>query len=479
MSLTKATYSMINVAPAINVKDFGAVGDGSTDDAAAIVAADTAAAALRYPVFFPPGSYRIKSTITRVSQSAWFGPSQQSNANINNEVQIFGTVGDIGDGNPMIRCAATGVTTSVSSLSFENLEFVSDKSVDFANLSATTSNGITLVDVSNVKNGLEFTGCSFKNAAFGIRQSDGDPYLDKVTLDRCHFTLLYKAIQCNPTAGLSLANCFVYDCFDWVYTKGITGTRANGAEVFLNACSFNNSSFAAEYTSITASAIVATSCWFEGGNHWLHATKYAKAEGCYFSEAYSANSNTKFSMAPNDPDVNSCMFVSAGNRIGTNTRLIDLSDVTDASSITVVCTGNYNGTNFSDTADIQTKIRAGLNYQGFGNVNTFTWNVPQGTARNSQNADYTLTIFDAGKLISHSSSVPHSWTVPSNSSAPFPLGTEITLSNEGSGAVTVAITSDTLRWQSSTGSRTLAQNGLAKIIKLSDTVWRITGEGIS
>jgi hypothetical protein len=128
---------------------------------------------------------------------------------------------------------------------------------------------------------------------------------------------------------------------------------------------------------------------------------------------------------------------------------------------------------------VQTKIQAGMNYQGFGNVNTLTWNVPQGTARNAQNADYTLTAFDAGKLIYHSSSSPHTWTIPSNASVAFPLGTEITLSNEGSGAVTVAITSDTLRWQSSTGSRTLAQNGLAKIIKLSDTVWRITGEGIS
>ena len=479
MALTRTTYSLMNGAPAANVKDFGAIGNGSTDDADAIEAADTYADINRVPVFFPPGSYRVKRTITRVSQSAWFGPSQQSNANINNEVQLYGTVGDIGDGNPMIRCAATGVTTSVSSLSFENLEFISDKSVDFANLSTTTSNGITLVDVSNVKNGLEFIGCSFKNAAYGIRQSDGNPYLDKVTLDRCHFTLLYKAIQCNPTGGLSLANCFVYDCFDWVYTKGITGTRANGAEVFLNACSFNNSSFAAEYTSITASAIVATSCWFEGGNHWLHATKYAKAEGCYFSEAYSANSNTKFSMAPNDPDVNSCMFVSAGNRIGTNTRLIDLSNVTDESSITVVCTGNYNGTNFSDSADVQQKIQAGMNYQGFGNVNTLTWNMPQGTARNAQNANYTLTAFDAGKLLYHSSSTPRTWTIPANASVAFPLGTEITLSNEGSGAVTLGITSDTLKWQSSTGSRTLAQNGLAKLIKLSDTVWRITGEGIS
>lgn len=455
MSLTKVTFSMIAGAPAINVKDFGAVGDGSTDDAAAIVAADTYAASLRYPVFFPPGSYRIKSTITRTAQSAWFGPSQQSNANINNEVQIFGTVGDIGDGNPMIRCAPVGVTTSVSSLSFENLEFVSDKSVNFQDLSATTSTGITLVDVSNVKNGLEFTGCSFKNAAFGIRQSDGDPYLDKVTLDRCHLTLLFKAIQCNPTGGLSLANCFVYDCFDWVYTKGITGTRANGAEVFLSACSFNNSSFAAEYTAITASSIVAIGCWFEGGNHWLHATKYAKAEGCHFSEAYSANSNTKFSMAPNDPDVNSCAFASIGNRIATNTRLIDLSDVTDKTTISVTCIANYNGTNFSESAAIGPQLTNGIDFEGYANVNTSTWNVSQHNRKmaigTKRNPEYQVDIQNDGA----GSGVYLRVTDTNTTSATAIAGIILERSNSGfgdvkmecrSGEVVIATADDGITW---------------------------------
>jgi hypothetical protein len=59
MSLTKVTYSMINGSP-LNVKDFGAVGDGVTDDTAALTAAfnipDKA-------VFLPSGTYIVSSNL--------------------------------------------------------------------------------------------------------------------------------------------------------------------------------------------------------------------------------------------------------------------------------------------------------------------------------------------------------------------------------------------------------------------------------
>jgi len=60
MSLTKVTYSMINGA-SVNVFDFGATGDGSTDDTAAIQAALTAAGTQRCGAYFPgtANHYRI------------------------------------------------------------------------------------------------------------------------------------------------------------------------------------------------------------------------------------------------------------------------------------------------------------------------------------------------------------------------------------------------------------------------------------
>jgi hypothetical protein len=60
MSLTKASYSLINGAPA-NILDFGAVGNGTTDDMAAIQAAVNSGAA---SVYAPAGSYAVSGKIT-------------------------------------------------------------------------------------------------------------------------------------------------------------------------------------------------------------------------------------------------------------------------------------------------------------------------------------------------------------------------------------------------------------------------------
>jgi hypothetical protein len=69
MALTKATYSMIEGAP-LNVLDFGALGDGSTNDAAAIQAAVAALPASGGVLVFPPQStFVIGTPITFTGKS--------------------------------------------------------------------------------------------------------------------------------------------------------------------------------------------------------------------------------------------------------------------------------------------------------------------------------------------------------------------------------------------------------------------------
>ncbi|WP_292071127.1 glycosyl hydrolase family 28-related protein [Mesorhizobium sp.] len=63
----------------ISVKDFGATGDGVTDDTAAIQAAETARAAVGGELIFPPGTYQISATnitVNRANGGRWRGVGQ-------------------------------------------------------------------------------------------------------------------------------------------------------------------------------------------------------------------------------------------------------------------------------------------------------------------------------------------------------------------------------------------------------------------
>lgn len=106
--------------------------------------------------------------------------------------------------------------------------------------------------------------------------------------------------------------------------------------------------------------------------------------------------------------------------------------------------------------------------------------VPQ----NSQSAAYTLQLSDSGKHLLHPSAdtTARVWTIPANASVPFPIGAAVTFVNQnGAGAITIAITSDTMRLAGAgtTGSRTLAANGVATALKISATEWIISGTGLT
>jgi hypothetical protein len=104
--------------------------------------------------------------------------------------------------------------------------------------------------------------------------------------------------------------------------------------------------------------------------------------------------------------------------------------------------------------------------------------------QNSKSAAYTLVLGDAGKHILHPSAdtTARIFTIPANSSVAFPIGTAVTFVNQNSGGViTIAITTDTMRLAGAgtTGSRTLAANGIATAIKLTSTEWIISGTGLT
>jgi len=97
----------------------------------------------------------------------------------------------------------------------------------------------------------------------------------------------------------------------------------------------------------------------------------------------------------------------------------------------------------------------------------------------------TLTLADAGKHI-YITTTGQTITIPAASSVAYPIGTTITfIAGPSATTATIAIATDTLRLAggTSTGSRTLAANGMATAVKVSGTssagVWYINGTGIT
>jgi hypothetical protein len=102
---------------------------------------------------------------------------------------------------------------------------------------------------------------------------------------------------------------------------------------------------------------------------------------------------------------------------------------------------------------------------------------------NSKSAAYTTVLADSGEVIFHPSTDANArtFTIDSNANVAYALGTAITFINMTSQVVTIAITSDTmyLAGTGTTGSRSLAQYGIATAIKMTSTTWIISGNGLT
>lgn len=145
------------------------------------------------------------------------------------------------------------------------------------------------------------------------------------------------------------------------------------------------------------------------------------------------------------------------------------------------------GTGVPVRATSPTLVTPALGTPGSGNLSNCTADGTNGVGfknipQNSQSTAYTTVLGDAGKHIYHpiSDDNPRTFTIDSNANVAYPIGTAITFINDQN-TLTIAITSDTLVWaeDGSTGSRTLAENGMATAIKVTSTRWIISGTGLS
>lgn len=104
---------------------------------------------------------------------------------------------------------------------------------------------------------------------------------------------------------------------------------------------------------------------------------------------------------------------------------------------------------------------------------------PQQNAPTSGN--YQLVLADANRFVSNFSGSARNVTIPANGTVAFPIGTMVTFVEGAGAAMTILITTDTLQLanSASTGTRTLAANGVATAIKTAATTWYISGTGLT
>ena len=148
--------------------------------------------------------------------------------------------------------------------------------------------------------------------------------------------------------------------------------------------------------------------------------------------------------------------------VSTAGRVITLPDATD----TLVARATTDTlTNKTAGAATSTSTAASIGYLG----------VPQ----NSQAANYTTVIGDAGKHIYVTSTA--TITIDSNANVAYPIGTTMEFIAATGATVTIAITADTmyLAGTGTTGSRTLAAFGMATAVKVTATTWFISGFGLT
>lgn len=143
MALTKVSYSMIFGAP-VNVMDYGATGDGTTDDTAALQLA--AAASAGNGLYLPAGTYGVTDTITLPSNTMVFGD---------------------GVGVSTIKKLGTGVANIFYSLNTTNI-IIRDLSFYGNNQSNASGNGLAIwiaQDGSATASGHDFeiSDCRFDN----------------------------------------------------------------------------------------------------------------------------------------------------------------------------------------------------------------------------------------------------------------------------------------------------------------------------
>ena len=227
----------------INVRDYGAQGDGTTDDSAAIQAAVNALPAGGGAVYFPKGIYLVSSTTYVTSNTRLFGDGAAS----------------------LFKAAYSWTGTTAATGETPNLAFIQN-----LNASTPVANGWAYTDHDIIieKLAFDYTGMALVNASCKcvIMQR-----VKRLMIRDCVFNV---AGAQNATALLACdetttENCHAYEFRNCAYDHWVGPKRAIVSNCFAqtsNAVQFVNWNPEANFNGLRADTLLVSGCQFENTN---------------------------------------------------------------------------------------------------------------------------------------------------------------------------------------------------------------------
>ena len=163
-------------------------------------------------------------------------------------------------------------------------------------------------------------------------------------------------------------------------------------------------------------------------------------------------------------------------------KIIDFAQVGSAVNYIQFTNAATTGSPTITASGTDTNINLLLEGKGTGTVQYKSLEIGfRAVPSNSKSAAYTTVLEDGGKCIDHPVSDNNARAFTIDGSVNYPVGTCITFCNMAATACTIPITTDTmyLAGSGTTGTRTLAQYGVATARKHAAGIWIISGVGLT
>lgn len=223
MGLTKVTYSMVKGEIA-NVLDYGAIGDGVTDDTAAIQLAITVCSTTQTPIYFPNGKYLITSTLTTPDNGYinFVGDSVCSGAISDYTKYATLFFAPIVSDTQLLKCGI------LNNFNFSKIVFATEHHTNaYSGLKIGTLGGGIPSQSSAQTIPFVIDQCSFRNFGQTGLSLGGETY---GTIQNCLFSYCTQAIAVNGQGELTFENCYGVECPNALF---VPETGNNDAWVYI------------------------------------------------------------------------------------------------------------------------------------------------------------------------------------------------------------------------------------------------------